>query len=107
MDEINFDTNYNNKLDCVYYTTIRKKSEKYIRGNIYQINLNNKPIHKSLLIDIKLIDINKKFNNDYYFELDTGMNYYESKKLFGKLNIEGICMLLLLKKMDEDKLEHE
>ena len=101
MDEINFSENYNYKLNCTYYTTIRKKSEKFKIGNVYDINLDNIFLHKSLLIGIKYIDTNLKDNNDFYLELDTGLNYDESRKLFKELKIDGVCMLLLLRKINE------
>lgn len=101
MDEINFNDNYNYKLNCTYYTTIRKKSEKYKIGNVYDIHLNNVYLHKSLLIGIKYIDTNLKDNNDFYLELDTGLSYDESRKLFKELEIDGVCMLLLLRKNNE------
>lgn len=101
MDEINFSENYNYKLNCTYYTTIRKKSEKYKIGNVYNINLHNIFLHKSLLIGIKYIDLSLRDNNDFYIELDTGLNYDDSRKLFKELEINGMCMLLLLRKINE------
>ena len=100
MDEINFNENYNNKLNCTYYTTIRKKGEKYKIGNVYKINLYNIYLHKSILISIKYIDINLNNHNDFYVELDTGLNFEDSKKLFKELELDGVCMLLLLRKLD-------
>ena len=103
MDEINFNENYNNKLNCTYYTTIRKKSKNYIIGNVYQVKLKNEPLNKSILVGIRYIDININNINDFYIELDTGMNYDDSNELFEKLGLSesgGYCMLLLLKRVD-------
>lgn len=100
MDEINFNYNYNNKLNCTYYTTIRQKSEKYMLGNVYEINLNNIFLHKAVLIGIKYIDINLNNHYDFYTELDTGLNIIDSGELFKELELNGTCMLLLLKRID-------
>lgn len=102
MDKINFNENYNNKLNCTYYTTIRKKNyEKYKIGNVYQITLNDKFLHKSVLVGIKYIDINIKNSPDFYIELDTGMNEPDFSKLFEELGLDGYCMILLLRKINE------
>ncbi len=84
MREINFSENWNNKLNCTAFTTIRKAREKYYQLNhSYQINLNRKRIGKARLIKIRIITLHTV--NEYVSRLDTGLSTDEFRKLMIEL----------------------
>ncbi|MFI1771019.1 ASCH domain-containing protein [Thalassobellus citreus] len=88
---INFSTNWNNKLDCKCFTTIRlKNSNKYKLNHEYPILLNRKLVKRAEIIDIKTIFFNQI--DEYIARLDTGYSAYETKeilkKMYSKVNLE-------------------
>lgn len=99
--EINFNENYNNKLNCRYYTTIRKKNNKYEIGDICSIKLNDKFLHKAMIMNINFINVNDIIKNETFLQLDTGLEFSKSQELFNKLGLKRMCMLLTLKNIDE------
>jgi len=81
---INFSTNWNNKLDCKCFTTIRLKNEKkYQHNKVYGIYINKKPVKKAEIIDIKTIFFNQI--NEYIAMLDTGYSAHEAKEILKKM----------------------
>jgi len=101
---INFNENYNNKLNSKYFTTIRKATYKYNVEEICEIHLNNEFLFNAQIVG-------KRF--DYFFNittfelyLDTGMPAGEAIDLFvNKFNIkqDEVVIMILLKriKMEE------
>jgi len=88
MEQIKFSTNWNNKLDSLYYTTIRLGSFKYHIGRDYDIVLHNKHLH---IAQIKHIAIKLLWEiTDTEFMLDTGYDKIESINMFMKMypNVE-------------------
>ena len=88
---INFSTNWNNKLACKCFTTLRLKNcKKYIIGKTYDIHLQRKFLKNAMIEDIKTI----KFNdiNEFIGMLDTGYSAHETKeiikKMYAKVNLE-------------------
>lgn len=76
MEQIKFSTNWNNKLDSLYYTTIRLGSFKYHVGRDYDITLKEKHLH---IAQLKIIRIRKLWDIDEHeFMLDTGYDKMES-----------------------------
>lgn len=76
MEQIKFSTNWNNKLDCLYYTTIRLGNFKYQLGRDYDIVLKEKHLH---IAQIKQIRIRSLWEIDEHeFMLDTGYEKIES-----------------------------
>jgi hypothetical protein len=66
VNRINYNKNWNNKLDCEYYTTIRKYTDEkyqYYQENLdreFEVFIDGKPYTKSKLFDLhteKLEDI--------------------------------------------------
>ncbi len=84
MDAINFSSNWNNKLDCKCFTTLRLKNEKkYQLNKEYLINLKKNPIKKAEIIGIKTIFFNDI--NEYIANLDTGYSLEETKNILLKM----------------------
>ena len=71
MDEIRFSNNWNNKLDCNAFTTIRIASKKYVVGHEYEIITPTKRF-TGKVIQIKNFWLHNM--NDYIAYLDTGYN---------------------------------
>ncbi|WP_299012027.1 hypothetical protein [uncultured Polaribacter sp.] len=88
---INFSANWNNKLDCMAFTTIRlRNSNKYQIGKEYKIIL-KKNFKKNARIEaIKTIYFNQI--NEFIAHLDTGYSAHETKniikKMYSKVNLE-------------------
>jgi hypothetical protein len=102
---INFNENYNNKLNSTYFTTIRKNSNKYNVGEICEIHLNNEFLFNAQIIH-KAFDY---FFNITTFELcvDTGMPAGEAIDLFvNKFNIkqDEVVIMILLKKIELEEV---
>ena len=53
MEKLEFSTNWNNKLDCKCFTTIRLYNpNKHFRGNQFEISLQNKFKGKATVLGI-------------------------------------------------------
>jgi hypothetical protein len=72
MEQIKFSYNWNNKLDCLSFTTIRPKSNKYKVGQIYEILLKGNSKGKATIAEIKEFKLEKL--NEFIARLDTGYN---------------------------------
>lgn len=84
MEVINFSTNWNNKLDCKCFTTLRLKNpKKYQLNKQYLINLKKNAIKKAEIIAIKTIYF--KDINEYIASLDTGYSLEETKNIILKM----------------------
>lgn len=78
MDEIKFSTNWNNKLLCNYFTTLRL-SDRFKVGEKYLILLKKKQIGTGEIIAKKYLKLNQI--NDYIAGLDTGYNAQKCKEI--------------------------
>lgn len=73
MNKLEFSTNWNKKLNCKCFTTIRLHNpQKYFIGEVYAIILNNKTIGFAKLKDLRQIKISEITN--FMSFLDTGYN---------------------------------
>lgn len=92
-----FSTNWNNKLSCEYFTTLRLYSKKFIVGNIYDIELQKKHLKFAECKAIKTLNIEQI--NDYIAGLDTGYDAEETKKLiktmYKNLNLDWTTQRLV------------
>jgi hypothetical protein len=75
MDSLQFNYNWNNKLDCIAFTSIRLRNDKkYQVGKSFYVNLNlgkqNILKGSATLIDIKHLRLSQI--NNYIAYLDTG-----------------------------------
>lgn len=106
MKEINFSHNWNNKLNCDIYTTIRRLTvEKYcyyerLEGEIFDVILKGKKIHQAKLIYV--VRILARSDSLIYplFAFDTGMERNEAMELFKKFKVDvNDFILLVFKKL--------
>lgn len=102
MEEINFTTNWNNKLDCKSFTSMRLHyGDKWKIGTLYQVNLNTHPKCTAMLIDKRILKIIQL--NEFICRLDTGYSLNETitilKKMYPAVNwqIQSIALLLFIK----------
>ena len=99
-NKINFSHNWNNKLDCKFFTTIRAvdKSTFYElrlkeRFNVY---LNEKLYCQALLHDVSVLNF-KDVTTPEIFVIDTGTLSY--REVFDKFGINGDFILLLFERL--------
>ncbi len=85
MDKLKFSYNWNNKLGCKYYTTIRAAvEERYYLGKFFAVDLNGVHVHVAQVEDTWLKDIENL--TDYDCFLDTGYNAQETKAILRKMH---------------------
>ena len=72
MDTLNFNTNWNNKLGCNYYTTIRLHSKTRFEGQKLKVVLKNEFLHDAQIIKIENCVLSQIGDRTAY--LDTGYN---------------------------------
>lgn len=84
MDTINFSTNWNNKLACKVFTTIRLHNPlKYFPGKMYEARLNGTPCcHVKC---IRLYTVTQEKLSDYICLLDTGYAREQTLKILSKM----------------------
>ena len=88
---INFSYNWNNKLHCKSFTTIRLRNvNKYQIGKEYNILLKKQLLKSAVIEDIKTIYFNQI--NEFIARVDTGYSAFETKnilkKMYSKVNLE-------------------
>lgn len=100
---ISFGYNWNNKLDCHAFTTIRLfQPTKYCIGETYDITLNKQKICEAIVIDIKLFWL--KDISPFIAYLDTGYSKEECTDIINKMypfvdfNSTYLSLILIKKK---------
>jgi hypothetical protein len=84
METLKFSTNWNNKLYCDVFTTIRLHNpQKYETGRLYEIMLNGNK--HSLAICIRLYTLTEEQLSDYVCLLDTGYDRKETLAIIYKM----------------------
>lgn len=103
MEGIKFNKNYNNKLNCEFFTTIRPKKEKYKVGEFFIMSC---PGIQDFMAEI--ISVSEYPNLASFSELelanDTGLDDYDKiVKLFESFysNFDGPWYLIVLKRFDK------
>lgn len=98
---INFSYNWNKKLDCKSFTTLRLTNyNKYRTGLVYEIQLKNQLIKYARIVEIKVFPLNKI--NEFISRIDTGYSREETVKIINRMypetinNVEKSFMLILL-----------
>lgn len=80
MDKMNFSYNWNNKLDCHAFTTLRIcNPSKHIVGNKVEIILKDKVIGPGTIMAVNRFHLDKI--NPFISYLDTGYSVDECKKI--------------------------
>lgn len=106
IKEIRFSYNWNNKLNCKLFTTLRRfNQEKYQAGEIYHIILKNRDrwvtdFGRAVAVDVKAIkgaDL-----NEFICGLDTGYSVKETKVILCRMyksdSVEKMLFSLILLK---------
>ena len=95
---VNFSHNWNSKLDCPYFTTIRNaKTHAYYSAHVHEtfvVNLNGKEHCRAKLISAELVKLEEI--RPELLVLDTGT--IDWSDLFKKFNVVDWCVLLLFKR---------
>jgi len=84
MRQVKFSTNWNNKLDCRCFTTIRLKNpSKHKLNEVYAILLKNSVHKKAEIVSIRTIYYSQI--NEYIARLDTGYPEAEAKGIIKRM----------------------
>ena len=111
MEKLEFSTNWNNKLDCKCFTTIRiYNPQKHFYGNKFEVFLQKKYKAKVEVLSVGVIKI--KDLTDYICYLDTGYSKQETieilKKMYPRIDFKNQHLtILLLKKIEPPKPKQE
>lgn len=99
---ITFSYNWNNKLDCKAFTTLRLKQGKYVPEKVYDIYLEKKGHNAEYLGKARceaVKDLHLEQVNEFIAYLDTGYNTVECRRIvrrmYGKENPEMQLILLV------------
>lgn len=102
MDTLNFKTNWNGKLDCNFYTSIRIWNEgKYVVGKRFEIWEKKQKRHISELVKAVPFSLDKLPEITAY--LDTGYSLSETKGIIAKMypDYNGLFGLYLFKVVEK------
>jgi hypothetical protein len=81
---IKFSYNWNNKLNCNFFTTIRKRNNYYVAGDIYKVFCNEKFCFEAKIIHIstlQIADLTEKISLH-----DTGYPLSETKIMLQRMH---------------------
>lgn len=96
---LNFSYNWNNKLQCKAYTTMRLYGRKYESGKRFQVQLKGENIHVAEVVEVKPFWL--KDMNEFMAHVDTGYTTLEARdiivRMYPKVNLQQqqMCMVLL------------
>lgn len=79
MEHIHFSKNWNNKLDCEAFTTLRMPNERYKTGQVFEVTLNDES--KGCVRLAEITYINLEDITEYMSRLDTGCCAEDCKKI--------------------------
>lgn len=83
--QLTFSYNWNHKLDCNYFTTIRVDAAKFIVGEIWEIILHGKYPRSFKAELVKVTRVNPKQLNSTMLMLDTGYPEHEALNILRKM----------------------
>lgn len=84
LAKLEFSTNWNKKLDCNSYTTLRLANPaRYYCGRQFSVYLDGKYIHKAEVTDVKTLTISQI--NEWIARLDTGYSRQDCMTLIQKM----------------------
>lgn len=93
---IRFTTNWNNKLDCKSFTTLRPAPTKYEEGCTYQIYLKDKYLGDARVLEIREFKVDSI--NEFIAQIDTGYTAKECKIIMQRMykgKVSRVALLLL------------
>ena len=111
MGKLEFSTNWNNKLDCKCFTTIRiYNPAKHFNGNKFEVFLKDKFKAKAEVLTVGVVKIEQL--SDYICYLDTGYSRTETVailyKMYPRIDFKNQhLVILLLKKIEPPKPKQE
>lgn len=89
-EQISFSENWNNKLSCTVFTTLRLHSPKYYVGAKFEIMLKSKHLKFAQVVQVKVLKLSEI--NEYIGGLDTGYSAKETQELiktmYSKYNLD-------------------
>lgn len=92
-----FSTNWNNKLSCDYFSTLRLYSNEFIVGHTYDIELKSKHFKFAECRCVKVLNIEEV--SEYIAGLDIGYDIVETKKIiktmYKNLNLDWTTQRLV------------
>lgn len=98
MHETDFSYNWNGKLDCGSFTTLRLSSSKYKIGEIHKISLKKKFIKNAIIAEVK--ELNIESINEFIARIDTGLSRQECidmiKVMYKNSNIDWTTKRMVL-----------
>lgn len=105
---IRFTYNWNNKLDCKAFTTLRlHQPDMYVVGEVYEIWLRGPKSQWAQRNDGQIIDIRRLHLNDvnpFIAYLDTGYSVGETKKILQRMyrnKVNPLLDFILIKSLGE------
>ncbi len=106
MIDIKFSYNWNKKLDCHAFTTIRLYNPgKHFKGQSVRMLLNGNPIGEGLIHDVSTFYLSKI--NSFMAFIDTGYSVEETigiiKKMYPKIDFTTTKMVMILIVKEEKK----
>lgn len=90
LQKLNFDRNYNNKLRCKVFTSLRLPDDKYKRGARFEISLGGYPKGTAKVIGLSYVTCDKL--SEWIAKLDTGFTVKETIQLLKSLYKDRPCM---------------
>lgn len=79
-----FSYNWNNKLECQYFTTLRLHNEKkYQKDSVHSIYLKNKFLFDASVEDVRVVS--GKYLNAFVCGLDTGYSVEATKGILSRM----------------------
>lgn len=107
MNKLEFSANWNNKLDCKCFTTIRiYNPTKHYKGATFEVFFKNQYKSKVAVLSVGIIKINDL--TDYICYLDTGYSKSETfeilRKMYPRIDFDKQHLaVVLLKKIEPPK----
>ena len=102
---IRFSYNWNNKLNCKSFTTLRRYNpKKYAVGMIHQVMLKTRDgwvtdYNNAVIVDTRGLSLGQISGNEFICRLDTGYSAEETVKMLMKMykgiNLETMFSLVL------------
>lgn len=84
QEEIKFSYNWNNKLHCTYFTTLRLRNDrKYQKGRDYRITLKGATIGEATIQEIRHLKLHQL--NDYITGIDMGYDSSTGVEIIKKM----------------------
>lgn len=98
METIQFSHNWNGKLGCRYFTTLRRPDKRYALDRVFMIIPPEGDSFKAMVVDIKQVLLSTM--NNFVAAIDTGYMALEAKTMFRKMyslkEDDDLLLLMLL-----------